>query len=97
MNTISIHGNIVRDIEIGSKSETSYAKFTIASDRSTKGDSATDFFRVVTFDTATIAVAQQLAKGDFIKVIGSVRLGTYDGEQIVDVLAKSVEPRGAPF
>lgn len=43
MNKITIHGNIVRAEIKTSENGTRYFKATVASDRNTKGDGATDF------------------------------------------------------
>jgi len=86
MNTITIHGNVVRAEIKTAESGKSYLVATVASDRSTKGDSATDFFRVVQFGELP-----EIAKGDFVKVTGSVRLGELDGKRTVEVIARKIE------
>jgi len=89
MNRIQIHGNITKDIEVAEKGETKYARFTIASDRSTKGESTTDYFRCVAFGDWTSDLADY-ERGAFVKVNGSVRLGAYAGKPTVEIVAKSV-------
>lgn len=89
MNTITIHGNLTRDIEIASKGDTQYAKFTLASNRGPKSE-ATDFFRCAGFGN-WIADLADLTKGTFVKVTGSVRLGEYDGKPTCEVVARKVE------
>ena len=90
MNKIVLHGNIVRaEIKIA-ENGTRYFRATVASDRSTKGDSATDFFPIVAFGE-WIDDLGDLAKGDFCKVVGTVRLGSYDGKTTVEIVAKKIE------
>jgi single-stranded DNA-binding protein len=76
MNQITIVGRIVREAELQSKGDVTLAKTTIASDRSRKGDS-TDFVEIVGFGEAAGQLAE-LAKGEFVRVTGSLRLGSYD-------------------
>jgi len=92
MNKLVLHGNIVRAEIKTAETGTRYFKATIASDRSTNGDSATDFFPVVAFGD-WIDSLTDIAKGDFVKVTGSVRLSTFgdDKRLSVEVLAKSIE------
>jgi single-stranded DNA-binding protein len=92
MNKITLHGNIVRAETKTAENGTRYFKATIASDRSAKGDSATDFFPVVAFGD-WIGDLADIAKGDFVKVDGSVRLSTFgdDKRVSVEVLAKKIE------
>jgi single-stranded DNA-binding protein len=87
MNSIKLHDNIVRAEIKTAESGKSYLVATIASDRSTKGDSATDFFRVVSF----AETLPMLNVGDFIRVVGTVRLGEYDGKRTVEIVAKRIE------
>jgi len=94
MNRIQIFGNLTRDVEIGEKGETRYAKFTIASDRSSASDSNTDYFPVVAFGDMAADLAD-LRKGVFVKVAGTCRLGKYNERLTVEVVAKRVE-RKAP-
>ena len=95
MNKITLHGNVVRAEIKTAENGKRYFKATVASDRSTKGDSATDFFPVVAFGDWIDDLAD-IAKGDFVKVDGSVRLSTFGDEKrlSVEVLAKKIERRG---
>lgn len=92
MNKITLHGNVVRAEIATAGSGSRYFKATVASDRSTKGDSATDFFPVVAFGD-WIDDLSDIAKGDFVKVVGTVRLTTFgdDKRLAVEILAKSIE------
>jgi single-stranded DNA-binding protein len=94
MNKITLHGNIVRAEVKTAESGTRYFKATVASDRSAKGDSATDFFPVVAFGDWIDDLAD-LAKGDFVKVEGTVRLSTFGDEKRlgIEILAKKIERR----
>lgn len=94
MNKITVHGNIVRaEIKVADNGRR-YFRGTIASDRNTKGDSATDFFPIVGFGD-WIDDLTDLQKGDFVKVDGSVRLSTFgENKRLgVEILAKKIERR----
>jgi len=94
MNTITIHGNCVRAEIKTAENGTRYFKATVASDRSTKGDSATDFFPVVAFgDWVNPENLGNIATGDFVKITGTVRLSTYgDDKRLgVEIIAKRIE------
>ena len=91
MNKITVHGNIVRAEIKTAENGTRYFKATVASDRSTKGDSNTDYLPIVAFGD-WIDDLRDLAKGDFVKVVGSVRLSTFgdDKRLSVEIVAKSI-------
>lgn len=88
MNTITIHGNVVRAAIKSAESGKSYLVATVASDRSKHEDLSTDFFRVVQFENIGDI---ELAKGDFVKVTGTVCLGSYEGKPTIEVLARKIE------
>ncbi len=92
VNKITIYGNIVRAEIKSAESGTRYFKATVASDRSTKGDGATDFFPIVAFGD-WIDDLTNFSKGDFVKVDGSVRISTFgENKRLgVEVLAKKIE------
>ena len=76
MNRITVFGNVVRDVEIKvaeNEAQTKYARFTVASDRSTKGDSATDYFECVAFGDLAGDLGD-LRKGVFVKINGSMKM-----------------------
>ncbi len=89
MNTVTIHGNLVRDIEVSVKEGKSFARFTVASNRSKEKGSATDFFNGVLFGASEELAS--LTKGTFVKVTGTIRLGEYDGKKTVEVIARKIE------
>lgn len=91
MNKITVHGNIVRAEIKTSDNGKSYFKATVASDRNTKGDGTTDFFPVVAFGD-WIDDLSDIAKGDFVKVDGAVRLSTFGNDKrlSVEILAKKI-------
>jgi single-stranded DNA-binding protein len=76
MNKIVITGRIVREADLQSKGDVTLAKTAIASDRSRKGDK-TDFIDIVGFDDAAGQLAE-LAKGEFVRLTGSLKLDSYD-------------------
>lgn len=92
MNKITIHGNATKDVEIGANGNGKYAHLTIASDRSTKREHAagTDFFKVVCFGDWVEDLAD-IERGAFLKIVGSVRTGEFDGKPTFQIVAKSVE------
>ncbi len=92
MNRITIYGHLTRDIEAASKGDVRYAKFTVASDRSAMGESTTDYFPIVCFG-GMIDDFADLRKGAFAKIVGSIRLGTYNGRMTIDVVAVERLPK----
>lgn len=92
MNKITLHGNVVRAEIKSAENGKRYFKATVASDRNSKDDSATDFFPVVAFGD-WIDDLSDIAKGDFVKVVGTVRLSTFGDDKRLscEVLAKSIE------
>lgn len=92
MNTITAHGNIVRaEVHPEAGEKKAYAKLTLASDRSTNGDSATDFFPVVGFDPAIVEFVSTLNVGDFVKITGTVKTSPHDGRITWQIVAKRIE------
>ena len=92
MNKITLTGNIVRAEIATAASGTRYFRATVASDRSTKGDSATDFFPIVAFGE-WIDDLTDISRGDFVRIVGSVRLSTFgdDKRLAVEIVAKQIE------
>ncbi len=76
MNKIVITGRLVKIAELQTKGDITIAKTAIASDRSRKGDK-TDFIQVVGFNDAASKLAE-LAKGEFVRLSGSLTLDAYD-------------------
>lgn len=90
MNTITIHGNLTKDVKIGEKDGKAYAHFTIASDNGKHKDAGTSFLNCAGFGD-WVRELDGLAKGTFVKVTGSVRTSEYDGRVSWQVIARSVE------
>jgi single-stranded DNA-binding protein len=92
MNRITLYGNIVRAETKAADNGKRYFKATVASDRSAKDDAATDFFPVVAFGEWIDSLGD-LAKGDFVKVNGTVRLSRFgeDKRLGIEVIAKRIE------
>jgi len=89
MNVIEIYGRIGKDgIQAHEKNGKPYFTFSVASDRSSKKDAPTDWFRCVSFKTDT----ETLPQGTFVKVRGQVVLGEYDGKKTLEVIVTSVAP-----
>ena len=93
MNTITIHGNLTRDIEIATKDNKRYARFTVASNRALKSE-AVDFFNCVAFGDWADSLAD-LTKGTRIQIRGNVVLEKYQDHYQCSVIARKVE-RPAP-
>lgn len=98
-NTITLHGNLTTAAEVKTAATNGkqYWTATVASDRAVgkdARDAGTDFFPIVAFGKhAEEIAALNLAKGDFIKVTGSMRLSRYsdDNKLSVSVVARRVE------
>ena len=70
MNSIIIHGRMVRDPELKTgASGVEFCKFTVAVDRR-KNDDPTDFFDCTAFGKTGAAIAQYMTKGREILVTG---------------------------
>lgn len=94
MNTIVIHsGNLVRDIEIATKDDKRYARFTVASNRSPKSE-AVDFFNCVAFGDWVDSLSD-LTKGTRVNIRGNVMLEKYQDHYQCSVICRKVE-RPAP-
>lgn len=92
MNRVIVIGNLTKDVEAKTaESGKVHAHFTVASDRSRNENSATDFFRVSAFDKVAENAAN-FAKGAFVKVTGTVRLGEYEGRPTIEIVARKIEP-----
>jgi single-stranded DNA-binding protein len=76
MNKIVISGRIVREADLQNKGDVTLAKTAIASDRSRKG-TKTDFIEVAAFGDAAGQLAE-LAKGEFVRITGSLKIDSYD-------------------
>ncbi len=75
MNTVTIVGRIVRQAEIATKGDVTYAKTAIASDRARKSD-ATDFVDIIGFSDAAGQLSS-LAVGAIVKLSGSLKTDSY--------------------
>ena len=85
MNSIIIHGRLVRDPELKTGgSGVEFCKFTVAVDRRKKDD-PTDFFDCTAFGKTGAAIAQYLKKGREILVSGRMESNTTekDGQIIL--------------
>ncbi|MHB1549570.1 MAG: single-stranded DNA-binding protein [Vulcanimicrobiaceae bacterium] len=87
MNKVSVCGNLTADIQIGSNDKGAYAHFTVASDNGKRENAGTSFLRIAAFGDGTA----DLAKGTFVKVVGSIRTGEYDGKPTMQIVARKIE------
>jgi single-stranded DNA-binding protein len=90
VNPIRIHGNMTKDVKVGEKNGKAYAHFTVASDNGKYKDTGTSFLNCVAFGT-WVHELSDLAKGAFVKLIGSVRTSEYDGRVSWQVVVRHVK------
>jgi len=76
VNKIVITGRLVKIANLETKGDVTLAKTAIASDRTRKG-TKTDFIEIVAFGDAAGQLAE-LAKGDFVRLTGSLKIDAYD-------------------
>lgn len=86
MNIVMETGRTTKAIEAKDAGNTRVANFTIAVDRGVKreGQPDVDFFNCTAFGKTADAMAQNIAKGSRILVVGSLQNDTYtdkDGKQ----------------
>ena len=80
MNSIIIHGRMVRDPELKTgASGVEFCKFTVAVDRRKKDD-PTDFFDCTAFGKTGAAIAQYMKRGRDIVVQGRMESNTTEKE-----------------
>lgn len=97
MNKVILIGRLTKDPELryASGSGTAVCKFTLAVNRQFKKDE-TDFINCIAFNKQGEAIAQYVAKGRQLAVTGSIRTGSYDGQDGVkryttDIIVESFE------
>lgn len=97
VNTIVLIGNLTKnpDLRHTTQRATTVTHFTVASDRSRKADSKTDFFNCEAWALLAEQVNADLAKGAFVRVTGYVKLDEYEvnGEKrrTATIVARKVE------
>lgn len=94
MNRTILTGRPTTDIEVTSNSEMSIAKFTLAVDRTKKGEA--DFIRCVAFGKTAESIAKYSAKGKKMGIEGHIQTGSYtkqDGTKVytTDVIVDKAE------
>lgn len=97
MNKVILIGRLTKDPELryAAGSGTAICKFTLAVNRPFKKDE-TDFINCIAFNKQGEAIAQYVTKGRQLAVTGSIRTGSYDGQDGVkryttDVIVESFE------
>lgn len=97
MNKVILIGRLTKDPELryAAGSGTAVCRFTLAVSRPFKKDE-TDFINCITFNKQGEAIAQYATKGRQLAVTGSIRTGSYDGQDGVkryttDVIVESFE------
>lgn len=99
MNSVSLVGRLVRDVEVRATANSSIARFTVAVDRKFKreGDTQTaDFISCVAFGKTAEFVEKYFKKGNRIGLNGRIQTGSYskeDGTKVytTDVIVENVE------
>ena len=97
INKVVLLGRLTKDPELryASGSGTAVCRFTLAVSRQFKKDE-TDFINCIAFNKQGEAIAQYVTKGRQLAVTGSIRTGSYDGQDGVkryttDILVESFE------
>ncbi|WP_055291144.1 MULTISPECIES: single-stranded DNA-binding protein [Clostridium] len=97
MNKVVLLGRLTKDPELryAAGSGTAVCRFTLAVSRQFKKDE-TDFINCIAFNKQGEAIAQYVTKGRQLAVTGSIRTGSYDGQDGVkryttDILVESFE------
>lgn len=81
MNNLSIVGRITKDLEIVTKGESKYVKFTVAVDRTVKnkeGEKVTDFIPVIAWGSTAERIVKFTGKGKLVSVEGEIHTSPYD-------------------
>ena len=97
INKVVLLGRLTKDPELryAAGSGTAVCRFTLAVSRQFKKDE-TDFINCIAFNKPGEAIAQYVTKGRQLAVTGSIRTGSYDGQDGVkryttDILVESFE------
>ena len=97
MNKVILIGRLTKEPELryAAGSGTAVCRFTLAVSRQFKKDE-TDFINCIAFNKKGEAIAQYVTKGRQLAVTGSIRTGSYDGQDGVkryttDVIVESFE------
>ena len=75
MNTVNLVGNLTKDIELRSSTNTEVAKFSLAVRRDKDN---TDFINCVAFGKTAELLAKYVKKGHKVGVEGRIQTGKYD-------------------
>lgn len=97
MNTVALIGRLTKDPQVRytSGSQMAVCKFTVAIDRYTNKEKATDFIPVTVFGKTAENCEKYLTKGRMVGVTGRIQTGSYekDGQRVytTDVIADRVD------
>lgn len=78
MNTITIMGRLVADIEVQKKEELAYTRFTLASSNRNSKDKTTSFINCVCFGTKAEILSRYVKKGQQVIVYGELQISQYE-------------------
>lgn len=86
MNSVFLIGRLTRDPETRSANEMSYAKFTLAVDRRSKGETKqADFISCIAFGKTAESLGKYAHQGTKLAVAGRIQTGSYtknDGTKV---------------
>lgn len=97
MNRVILIGRLTKDPEVRYSQEgKGVARYSLAVDRSFKGEASADFINCVTFGKGAEFAEKYLAKGTKIAVVGRIQTGSYtnkEGRKVytTDVIVESHE------
>ena len=80
MNTVSLIGRLVRDVDVRESGDTKIARYTLAVDRRFKreGQPTADFIPCVVFGKSAEFAEKYFSKGMRVAVNGRIQTGSYD-------------------
>jgi single-strand DNA-binding protein len=94
MQSITIAGRIGKDAETRQAGNDNVTSFTVAVDQRNGREKVTNWWRVSVWGKRGDALAQYLAKGASVTVVGEFTLGEYDGKPQLNVRANEIALQG---
>ena len=83
MRNFQIAGRIGIDLELNTKGDTSWTRFSVA----TNNGANTRWFWVTAFGKLAVAMVDHLAKGDGVAISGELSLSRYGGQERIELIA----------
>ncbi|MHB9879137.1 single-stranded DNA-binding protein [Pacificimonas sp. ICDLI1SI03] len=94
MQIITIAGRIGRDAETNSPNGKPVCNFSVAVDQGFGNNKSTNWFRCALWGQRGEKLAQYLTKGSSVTVVGTLRIGEYQGKPQYDVDVSEVALQG---